>query len=76
MLNLRSAFAGIQTLSENAQGQSFGARHCFLARASVRHRTGNLRNLGDPASIGLLVDLNIEGHGRNMNETRVEHKPW
>ena len=63
LFDLRRAFALLNALGQHAQGQNLGARDGFRAGGTVSHHTRNLRNLGDPAAIGLLFSFNGKSHG-------------
>ncbi len=52
----------LNSLSENSQCQRLCASDGFFAGAAVGQGSGNLRNLGDPAPVRLLLCLHSEFH--------------
>ena len=71
---LRHRLAVVQPLGEHAQGQGLDARDGLIAGGAVRHRAGQLRHLGQPAAVALLLDLDREfytGAGSSSTEKRA-----
>lgn len=63
----------LNPLGEHSQPERLDASHCLIARSAVGHGTWNLRNLGDPAPVALLLGLNSVCHERRM--TQIARQP-
>ena len=73
-MNLRRALALLNPLGEDTQPKRLGASNSVVARCTIRHRARNLRDLGDPPPIRLLLDFDREFHTIRMPQTAGKHK--
>jgi len=55
-------FTMVESVGDYPKREGLNLRDRFVARGPVRHRTGQLNDLGDPAAIGLLLDIDANRH--------------
>lgn len=56
----------LQLIGEHAQGQHLGLGHGFVLARTVRQAARQLRHLGDPAAVCLLLSLDREFQARTL----------
>ena len=66
----------LKALGHGAKGKHFRFRHGFLRRAAVAQYAGQLRHLGDPASVNLFLAFNGEIHDRTPVEGCADCNPF
>ena len=52
----------LKALGEDAKGERLDASDGLVARLAVRHHTRQVGNFGQPAAVGLSLDLDAEVH--------------
>jgi hypothetical protein len=55
--NFRYGFAVLESLGQHAKGKSLSSRDRFFTRCSVRQSSRKRLDLGDPASILFMLEL-------------------
>jgi hypothetical protein len=62
----------LRLVGEHPQDERFYLRNRFLFRGSIHQRAGDHRNLGDPAPIRFLLNLDL--HGCNLLDLSIRRK--
>ncbi len=62
-INVRNVLAVLKPVGEHVEGQRLCATNRVKTRIAVHHHAGEIRDLGDPASIGFLFDFNAVHDG-------------
>ena len=52
----------LQAVGENSEGQGLGFCRSLLERGAVSHHARELKDLGDPAAVFFLFNLDMEVH--------------
>ena len=59
----------LEALGEDAQRQGLNLRHRLTPALAIRHDTGQVTNLGQPAAVVFLFELDSELHRIRTHKT-------